>query len=185
MKAKHFVALLRGINVGGKNIVPMARLKQAFEDLGFSDIATYIQSGNVLFATAAGTAATLTATIEAGLAEAFGYPIRTVVISAATLRAAVAGAPPGFGAQPDLYRYDVIFLKPPLTAAKLMKVLPVRSGVDAAHAGKGVVYYSRLIELATRSHLTRLTQMPVYQDVTIRNWNTTTKLLAMLHARGG
>lgn len=61
-----------------------------------------------------------------------------------------------------------------------MKEVRVRSGVDEAWAGDGVLYFSRLVSQASRSYLSRLVSMPVYQEMTIRNWNTTTRLLELM-----
>ena len=74
-----YVALLRGINVGGKNLIKMAALKACFEANAFEDVATYIQSGNVVFASPETRAAELTQRIEAILAETFGYQATVVV----------------------------------------------------------------------------------------------------------
>ena len=92
----------------------------------------------------------------------------------------VAKAPQGFGTQPAKYRCDVLFLKEPLTAAAAMKSVLTRPGVDEAHAGKGVLYFSRLDSKASQSLLGKLVGTPVYQSMTIRNWNTTTKLLGLM-----
>ena len=179
-----YVALLRGINVGGKNIIKMTDLKACFESLGFKDVRTYIQSGNVLFRAAGSDQANLTKRIENALSKAFNYESRVVVRSQKQMKAIVAKAPKGFGSDQATYRYDVIFLKDPLTAAKAMKSVLTKEGVDEAYAGKGVLYFSRLISKATQSHLTRIIGMPVYQSMTIRNWNTTTKLLTLMEAVG-
>ena len=176
-----YVALLRGINVGGKNLIRMLALKACFEDLGFEDVRTYIQSGNVLFSTT-GSNATLTKQIEAALSKTFNYESRVVVRSRKQMNDIVTNAPKGFGSDPATYRYNVIFLKEPLTAAKAMKSVTTKAGVDQAFAGKGVLYFSYLISKATQSHVTRIITMPVYQSMTIRNWNTTTKLLNMMEA---
>lgn len=175
-----YAALLRGINVGGKNIIKMADLKACFEDLGFQEVRTYIQSGNVLFRTSGMGQAALTKKIEEALSREFNYNSRVVVRSQRQMQAIVSNAPEGFGSDPAAYRYDVLFLKEPLTAAKAMKDVSTKEGVDRAFPGKGVLYFSRLISRATQSHLTRIVALPVYQSMTIRNWNTTTKLLAML-----
>jgi uncharacterized protein (DUF1697 family) len=175
-----YAALLRGINVGGKNIIRMADLKACFEDLGFQDVRTYIQSGNVIFRAPGSSQSGLTEKIEEALSKAFNYQSRVVVRSHRQMKDIVANAPKGFGSVPADYRYDVIFLKEPLTASKAMKDVTTREGVDQAFAGKGVLYFSRLISRATQSHLTRMITLPVYQSMTIRNWNTTTKLLGMM-----
>jgi len=180
---KLFLALLRGINVGGKNLIKMPALKACFESHGFTDVATYIQSGNVVFRSTHSDLERLTNDIEKALSGEFNYASRIVVVSHEALRDAVQAAPKGFGANPAEYRYDVLFLKAPLTTEEAMKSITTRPGVDEAIAGKGVVYHSRLISRASQSYLPKLVGLPIYQSMTIRNWNTTTKLLAILNAR--
>jgi uncharacterized protein (DUF1697 family) len=106
-----------------------------------------------------------------------------VVRSRQQLRRVVREAPPGFGTRPAQYRYDVLYLKPPLTAAEALALVPARPGVDRVFAGSGVLYFSRLIEKASQSQLNRVVAMPIYRQMTIRNWNTTTRLLEIMDAR--
>jgi uncharacterized protein (DUF1697 family) len=178
-----YIALLRGINVGGKNLIKMPALKAAFEEDGFEDVATYIQSGNVLFAGPGARTTKLTERIETLLAEAFDYVPTVVVRNRTQMRAVVDRRPKGFGAEPARYRYDVVFLKEPLTAKVAMKSLQLKPGVDEAHAGTGVLYLSRLDARATQSRLNKIASSPIYPSVTIRNWNTTTKLLSLMDVR--
>lgn len=176
-----YVALLRGINVGGNNLVRMVDLKRCVEEAGFRDVATYIQSGNVVFGLPRALAsAKITGRIERALEDRFGVLISVVVRSLDELTSIVTSAPSGFGAQPAAYRYDVIFVKEPATPKDVLAVAPVNPVVDAVTAGPHVLYYSRLIEKASQSRLSKLIALPIYKSVTIRNWNTTTKLLAML-----
>ena len=175
-----YVALLRGINVGGKNLIKMPALKACFEANAFEDVVTYIQSGNVLFTSSGTRAAELTRRIEAMLAETFGYEATVVIRNRKQMHGIVEHAPEGFGAEPTRYRYDVIFPKTPLTAKVAMKSVPTKQGVDEAHAGTGVLYFSRLIAKASQSRLNKIISSPIYPSVTIRNWNTTTKLLQMV-----
>jgi uncharacterized protein (DUF1697 family) len=179
-----YVALLRGINVGGNNRIKMPELRRCFEALGLGNVATYIQSGNVLFEAAQAGPARLSARIEAALSERFGYQARIVLRSHGQMRAIVADAPGGFGSQPDLYRYDVVFLRGPLTAAEAMEHLRTKEGVDQAFAGDGVCYFARLASRAAQSYLSRFVALPVYQRTTIRNWHTTVKLQVLMDARG-
>ena len=175
-----YVALLRGINVGGKNLIPMPVLKECFEEEGFEDVATYIQSGNVLFR-ATGSASALASRIETMLGKTFDYYRAWVgVRSHAQMRSIVEKAPKRFGADPRSYLYDVVFLKEPLTASSALKKVPTREDVDEVFAGRGVLYFSRLRSMATRSRLNRVASLPIYQSMTIRNWNTTTRLLRMM-----
>jgi uncharacterized protein (DUF1697 family) len=177
-----YIALLRGINVGGNNIIRMTDLKACFETLGLQDVHTYIQSGNIIFGTDESDTAKLTDRIESALSKTFSYKSRLVLRSKKHMKVIITKAPKGFGTKPDKYRYDVIFLKGPLTAAKAMKSVTTQEGVDKAYAGTGVLYFSRLISKASQSHLARLVSLPVSQNMTIRNWNTTTKLLALMEA---
>jgi uncharacterized protein (DUF1697 family) len=178
-----YVALLRGINVGGKNLIPMPALKAAFEEHGFEDVRTYIQSGNVVFSTGTSKQAELTRRIERMVRGTFDHYEASVVLRSRTqMRAIVERAPKGYGSQPARYRYDVLFLKGPLTARTVVGSVPTKEGVDRIWAGTGVVYFSRLTNRATQSRLTRVASMPIYQQMTIRNWNTTTKLLELADA---
>ncbi len=179
---KQYVALLRGINVGGRNLIKMTNLKTCFEALGFKNVSTYIQSGNVLFSTTGSNQANFTTRVEDALSKTFNYTSRVVLRSHKRMKEIVAHAPMGFGSNPATFRYDVIFLKEPLDAHEAMKSVTTKEGVDQAFAGNGVLYFSRLTSKASQSHLTRIITMPVYQSMTIRNWNTTTKLLNMMEA---
>ena len=184
-EAKHakraaYVALLRGINVGGKNIVRMADLRAAFNDAGHTSVSTYIQSGNVLFGSDTPQAA-LESDVETLLERRFGMSLVVVVCSHRQLRDVVEQAPEGFGETPDLHHCDVIFLKAPLTSSQAMQAIELRDGVDQAWPGSGVLYFSRLSERLSQSRLSRVASTPQYQSMTIRNWRTTTKLLDHLN----
>ncbi len=178
-----YVALLRGINVGGKNPIPMPALKTCFEDAGFEDVGTYIQSGNVVFTGPPSSQAALTERIERSIRDAFAHYEASVVVRSRTqMRAIVDRAPKGFGREPAEFRYDVCFLKPSVTSKQIVAAVPTKEGVDRIWAGTGVVYFSRLTSRATSSRLNRVASLPVYQQMTIRNWNTTTKLRKLLDA---
>jgi uncharacterized protein (DUF1697 family) len=175
-----YVALLRGINVGGKNPIKMPALKAAFEAGGFEQVTTYIQSGNVLFSSSGDRSAEVARRIEKLLAEAFDYVPTVMVRSRTQMRAIVDAAPKGFGAKPAKYRYNVFFLKEPLTAKAAMKRIDAKPGVDEVHAGTGVLYFTYLTSKATQSRISKIAGTPIYPSITIRNWNTTTKLLELM-----
>jgi len=172
------VALLRGINVGGRNKVAMSELRSAFEDAGHTDVGTYIQSGNVLFRS--GARQSLEVDVERMLERRLGYPLVVVVRSHAQLRSVIARAPAKFGAEPGTYHSDAIFLRRPLTASQVMKLVRLREGVDQAWPGRGVVYFRRLSAERTKSRMSSIVGTPEYANMTIRSWTTTTKLLALL-----
>ncbi len=183
-RMSRYVALLRGINVGGKNLIPMPALAAFFEAQGLAEVATYIQSGNVLF-TSGERSAALVERLEAGLTRAFAYPACVVLRSREQLRRVVDEAPAGFGTRPAHYRYDVLFLKDSLPAAEALARAPAKPGVDQVSAGRGVLYFSRLVAKASQSRMSRITGLAVYQQMTIRNWNTTTRLLELMQPGGG
>ncbi|WKZ29975.1 MAG: DUF1697 domain-containing protein [Candidatus Dojkabacteria bacterium] len=179
MKSIRYIALLRGINVGGNNIIKMADLKACFESMKFANVVTYIQSGNVLFDSLEEDKETLVGLIEKTLSTQFNYSSKIVLITADHLRETVSDAPSGFGQNFEEYKYDVLFLKEPLVAKEALGSLKLRDGVDNAYAGNGVLYFSRRIKDLTKSYLSKVILLPIYKNMTIRNWNTTTKLLSL------
>jgi uncharacterized protein (DUF1697 family) len=181
MANQRYVALLRGINVGGKNKVSMSDLVHTFEGAGYSDVRTHIQSGNVLFRTDR-ERGSLEDHIERAIASHFEVPIVVVVRSLRQLRSVVRSAPEGFGERPDEYHSDAVFLKAPLTPATAMEVVQLRDGVDQVWAGNGVLYFARLSAKRTQSKMGKIIGTPQYASMTIRSWSTTTKLLDLLEA---
>ena len=184
METTRYVALLRGINVGGRNIIAMADLREAFEADGYEEVRTYIQSGNVLFESDAAPDS-LEDALEAMLERRFGFPLVVVLRSHVQLRSVVEEAPDGFGRDPDTYHSDVIFLKAPLSSQQAMGVVDLRDGVDQAWPGTGVIYFARLSERRAQSRMSRIVGTPEYSQMTIRSWTTTTKLLGLLDGRRG
>ena len=137
--AKRYVALLRGINVGGRNKVAMADLREALEDGGYGAVRTYIQSGNVLFESAADARRWRTTSNDCWRTGS-ACPLVVVVRSHDQFRDVVEGAR-RFGAAPVTYHSDVIFLKPPLTAKQAMRVVepPRRRRPGLAGYRRGVL----------------------------------------------
>ena len=175
-----YVALLRGINVGGNNLIKMGDLRTSFGEIGLTGVQTYIQSGNVVFCAKQMTKAKLTQMIEEALSEAFNYQSRVVIVSAAELQKIVAQAPKGFGQDPDVYRYDVLFVREPVKTSEALEQIPRNPDVDTVHAGDHALYFRRLVAEAAQSLLHKSIQRPVYKHITVRNWRTTMKLLEMV-----
>jgi uncharacterized protein (DUF1697 family) len=172
-----YVVLLRGINVGGKNPVPMARLREVLGELGYEDVVTYIASGNVVLSSAH-KAARIKREIEAALPKAFKLHTENLavhVLTAAQLQAVVENRPEGFGDEPGRYHSDAIFLMG-ISAKDAMGAFDPREGVDTVWPGKGVIYSQRLSAQRTKSRLSKVASSPHYKSMTIRNWATTTKL---------
>jgi uncharacterized protein (DUF1697 family) len=176
-----YVILIRGINVGGKNKVPMTGLRTCLEELGCSHVSTYIASGNVIVESGK-RPAELQAQIEAALPKSFKLDselIKVLVLTRTQLQAVIENKPQGFGEHPETYHSDAIFLMG-IDAAQAMPVFDPREGVDNIWPGDGVIYSQRLSAQRTKSRLGKIVGTPVYQSMTIRSWNTTTKLLKLL-----
>jgi uncharacterized protein (DUF1697 family) len=173
------VALLRGINVGGNNIIPMKALAACLVKERFDEVRTYIQSGNVLFASRKATAPELEKRMEKAVAATFGCTIAVVVCPAKQMKNVIERAPEKFGSDAAV-RYNVLFCKRPMTSRRALALLSPKPGVDEAAAGDGVLYVSTLRSKATRSSLPRIIGTPAYRLLTIRNWNTTLKLAQLM-----
>ena len=178
MKENHqYIVLLRGINVGGKNRVPMAELRDLLSKHGFEDVRTYIQSGNVLLSSVL-EPTSIKQQIETLLIENFKLDsalIKALVLTDTQFRSVIANKPAGFGDQPEKYHSDVIFLMN-IPVEEALKVFKPREGVDSIWPGIGVIYSQRLSTERTKSRLNKIVGTPAYQSMTIRNWNTTLAL---------
>jgi uncharacterized protein (DUF1697 family) len=178
-----YLALLRGINVGGKNKVPMAGLKALLEEIGLSDVSTHIQSGNAIFRSSLA-AGTIARKIEAGLTSRFKLDdalIKVLVISRDELKAVVDKRPKGFGDEPGKYHSDAIFLMA-IDRDEAFAVFKPREGVDKVWPGEAMVYSQRLSAERTKSRLGSIVASPLYKSMTIRSWQTVLKLMEMMDA---
>ena len=178
-----YLVLLRGINVGGRNKVPMAALRELLDSHGHTKVTTYIASGNVILSSDRSPAA-IKRELEDALPAAFELDserIAVVVLSRAQLRAVVRDRPKGFGDQPGTYTSDVVFLMG-LDAPATLRVFDPRPGVDAVWPGKGVIYSQRLTAQRTKSRLGKIVGTPAYASMTIRSWTTTLALLERMEA---
>jgi len=178
---KIYIVLLRGINVGGKNKVPMGELRGCLEDLGYVNVLTYIASGNVIVQTDK-SAEVVKAEVEKSLPLKFQLDselIKVLVLTQDQLQSIVDSKPENFGDHPEKYHSDVIFLMD-VGTKEAMSAFSPREGVDAVWPGSGVVYSRRLSTERTKSRLNRIVISPYYKSMTIRNWSTTQKLLEIV-----
>ena len=178
-----YLVLLRGINVGGRNKVPMAALRELLESRGHTKVSTYIASGNVILSSGQ-SAAEIKRELEEALPTAFKLDselIAVLVLTRAQLRAVVRKRPTSFGDKPDMYHSDAVFLIG-IDASKAMQVFDPRPGVDAVWPGKGVIYSQRLSAQRTKSRLGKIVGTPAYKAMTTRSWATTTALLERMNA---
>lgn len=161
----------------------MASLKECLEHLGFSNVMTYIASGNAII-TSNKSADAVQETIEKALPTTFKLDserIKVLVLSHKQLQAVVDKKPVGFGEQPAKYHSDTVFLMN-IKPTDAMAVFAPREGVDKVWPGDGVIYSQRLSVKRTKSRLSKIVGTPAYKSMTIRTWNTTTKLLELSEA---
>jgi uncharacterized protein (DUF1697 family) len=174
---RSYLALLRGVNVGGKSKLVMSALSERLTDLGLEDVSTVLATGNVLLRSSK-PARTLGQQIESVLVEDFGLhqePVKVLVLSAAQVKAVVEDKPDHFGDEPDTYHCDAIFLIG-ISASSAMTAFNPREGVDRIWQGEGVIYSQRLSAQRTKSRLSTVMSSPLYKSMTIRSWSTTVKL---------
>jgi uncharacterized protein (DUF1697 family) len=178
-----YLVLLRGINVGGRNKVPMAALRELLESHGHTKVSTYIASGNVIL-TSDQSAGAIKRELEEALPKTFKLDselIAVLVLTQAQIRAIVRDRPKGFGDEPDTYNSDAVFLMG-IDTATAMKVFDPRPGVDSVWPGTGVIYSQRLTAQRTKSRLGKIVGTAAYRSMTVRNWATTMALLERMEA---
>ena len=171
------VALMRGVNVGRAKRVAMAELRALVEELGYSDVRTLLNSGNVVFTTPRAAPGNAAARIEKALAARLGVSARITVLTAAELAAMVAENPLGEIAN-DPSRLVVCVLANPADRSRLKPMLKLDWGKEALAIGTRVAYVwcpdgilaSRVLEAVNRM---------LGDAVTTRNWATVTKLHAL------
>ena len=175
-----FVALLRGVNVGGNNIISMRELKEKFEGIGFENVSTYINSGNVIFTTKNSDARKVDARkleekIEKMLVEEFGLEAKVVVRSLAELAQLVESLPPNWGGDSD-WRYNVMFLRHTIDSEKILDELTAKGDHEEIVYRPGTVLWSVRASEANRTNMQKLSSRKIFRDMTVRNLNTTKKL---------
>lgn len=178
-----YLVLLRGINVGGRNKVPMAALRELLESHGHTKVSTYIASGNAILSSDR-SAAAIKRELEEALPKAFKLDselIAVLVLTRAQLRSIARKRPKGFGDDPGTYHSDALFLMG-ISAAEAMVVFDPRPGVDEVWPGLGVIYSQRLSAQRTKSRLGKIVGTPAYKSMTVRSWQTTTALLERMEA---
>ena len=184
------VALLRGINVGGRNKVPMADLREVVASLGHTGVTTYIQSGNVLFDTAETDTARLAAALETAIGDRFGIWASVVVLSRDELAGVLAANP--YQDEPNPKLVHVVFLNADPPEDLLDRIAAAESAVAAKGSRDTVQAAGRALFLHTPDGfgtselaqvLFRIISPPAKQKqalaATARNWATSTKLLSL------
>jgi uncharacterized protein (DUF1697 family) len=172
-----WVALLRGINVGGHRKLPMADLRGLLEGLGYRDVATYIQSGNAVF-TADADEPAIAEAISSAILDRFDFEVPVVARSADEIAAIAASHPLGEG-EPDEAKLHVMFLDEPPTTDRIADLDAASFAPDEATLD-GRELYIHYAEGAGRSKLTTdAVERALGVAATARNWRTVRKLAEM------
>ena len=172
-----WVALLRGINVGGNHRLPMASLVALLTDLGAGDVRTYIQSGNVVFTAGAREGEAMGGRLRDAIQEAHGFAPHVLVRRAAALERVIERNPyPGAAAEPKTLHVYFLDTKPPAPDVDGLEAI---RGEHESFELDGDVLYLHLPDGLGRSTLAARAEKLVGVPATARNWSTVTKLAGL------
>jgi len=174
-----YIALLRGINVGGHALVSMKELKACFEELGFHDVSTYINSGNIIFRDARTNIPTLVQLIESGIKAHRKMDIRVIVKSQREMAAICKKIPREWVTDQEM-RTDVMFLWKEVDTAAAISAVATNPEVDRLVRAKGALIWNVTRKNYTKSKLPKIIGTRLYKNMTARNANTTRKLLMLM-----
>lgn len=174
-----FVALLRGINVGGKNLIRMSSLKASFEKMGFQDVTTYINSGNIIFNATENDARKLERKIERMLSSEHKLERKVVVRSFSEMANLVKSLPKEWNADPN-WKYNVIFLRHSIDSENVLEALGAKTDIEQVAYRPGTLLWSARISDLSRTTMLKLSSQKIFQDMTVRNTNTTKKLYELM-----
>ena len=177
---RNFLALFRGINVGGRNIVPMKELASLLEDLGLENVRTYIQSGNVVFESGDTADTGLGAALQDAIEERFGFRPELILLTGAEIEQAVADNPyPEADAAPSTVHLTFLSKEPSdpdLDALEAVRAPSERFALE------GRVFYLHAPDGIGRSKLATKVERALGVPCTSRNWRTVRKLQEMMRA---
>lgn len=174
---KTWIALLRGINVGGRNVLKMKDLAALLEGIGCVGTRTYLQSGNAVFKSAESSAVEIGAAIESALAEVRGVEARVLVLGEEELRQAVASNPfPQ--AEEDPRTVHLFFLSGPPRSPDIESLDKIKADSESFVLA-GNVFYLHAPDGIGRSRLAARVERLLGVDATARNWRTVSKVLEM------
>lgn len=176
-----YVALLRGINVGGKNKMEMSRLKATFEAAGMKDVTTYINSGNVVFRDNRRKPATITSTLEKAIEVEFGFSIKVLIRDQPSIKQILKAVPDSWTNDSKM-RCDVLFLWKQFDKKDILDELSWKPEIEDVVYVSGAVIWRIDRPNVNRSRLFKIIGTDLYRGITIRNCNTVRKLAALMES---
>jgi len=174
-----YIALIRGINVTGNKIVPMAKLREMFEALGFKQVRTYIASGNVIFQAAKTAPEKLSRKIEAEILKEFGFSASVITKTPEELAAALSNNPFLKEKNIDPSKLHVSFLSDVGAEAGISKLAALETGCDRFHCVGREIYLHCPDGYGNTKLNNNVLEKLLGVTATTRNWNTVSKLYAM------
>jgi uncharacterized protein (DUF1697 family) len=174
-----FVALLRGVNVGGNNMISMRSLKESFETLGFVNVSTYINSGNIIFHSKEADPRKLERKIEQMLSSDYQLDSKVVLRSLSEMEKLMNDLPRSWN-EDSSWRYNVIFLRYSIDSEKILTELPANSDIEQVVYRPGALLWSTQATQMSQSQLGKLSSRKTFRDMTVRNLNTTRKLYELM-----
>lgn len=174
-----YVALLRGVNVGGNNMISMSALKDSFTALGFVQVTTYINSGNIIFKTREPDARKLEKKIEQMLEKEYELGSKVVIRSLGEMERLVESLPSSWDGDSS-WRYNVIFLRHTIDSEEILHEVPFNVEMEELVYRPGTLLWSAQVSEITRSKMAKLSSRKMFQDMTVRNLNTTKKLCELM-----
>ena len=172
-----YLAFLRGINVGGNALIKMAELKDALTAAGLADVQTYIQSGNVIFSHTEKDTDKLASLIKSSIRKKFKLTVDIAVFTKAEWLKIIEAKPDWWGLNPEWKHNLLIMIKPYAMKDVVEAMGDLKPDIEAVEPGDGVLYQSLSLKYFGRTTTgSKLVSNPVYKKMTIRNYNTATKL---------
>lgn len=177
---KTYIALLRGINVSGKNLIKMAELKQLFATIGFENAITYIQSGNVIFTSKENNTSKIETKITKAIKTKFGYDIKVLVITKNELEITFNANPYTIISDVNITKLCVTFLRNTPTLENIPQIEKlVADTKDTSKITKKSIYLHCPTGFAKTKLTNNLFERKLKTDATTRNWRTITKLVEL------
>ena len=176
-----YVALLRGVNVGGNRIVAMSALKKSFEQIGLVDAGTYIISGSVLFRSRETDQRRLERRIERMLVTEHELESRVLIRSVAEMARLVAGWPADWNDRDKRWKYNVIFLSHAVDSRKILSGLNPKPDIEKVVYLPGTLLWSARVDALGRTDMLKIGRRPIYKEITVRTPNTVIKLLELMN----
>ncbi|MDH6429185.1 MULTISPECIES: DUF1697 domain-containing protein [unclassified Paenibacillus] len=174
-----YIALLRGINVGGNKIIKMLDLKAMFQALGFANVRTYIQSGNVVFESDEGSVSLLRGVIERQIHEVFGFEVSVIIRTLAEMENVIANDPFQLSEPEEFKRWYVTFLPAEPSGEALDKLCTYENGPDKVRFVGREMYILYEVSVSQSSLFKVPFDKILGMPITARNWNTVNKLVAI------